>query len=84
MTPDTPPIEPTLPSVPEEDAVASAEFARALDEFEQNKRSAAAAAGAAAEITVGMKVKGTVVSVGVRGGSRRPGHTRSLDPPRRP
>jgi len=64
MTSDTPPIEPTLPTVPEEDAAASAEFARALDEFEQNKRSAAAAAGAAAEITVGMKVKGTVVSVG--------------------
>ena len=64
MTSDTPPIEPTLPTVPEEDAAVSAEFARALDEFEQNKRSAAAAAGAAAEITVGMKVKGTVVSVG--------------------
>jgi small subunit ribosomal protein S1 len=64
MTSDTPPIEPTQPTVPEEDAAASAEFARALDEFEQNKRSAAAAAGAAAEITVGMKVKGTVVSVG--------------------
>ncbi len=64
MTPDTPPIEPTLPSDPEEDAAASAEFARALDEFEQSKRSAAVAARAAAEITVGMKVKGKVVSVG--------------------
>jgi ribosomal protein S1 len=64
MIPDTPPVEPTLPSEPEEDAAVSAEFARALEEFEQNKRSAAAAAGAAAEITVGMKVKGKVVSVG--------------------
>jgi ribosomal protein S1 len=64
MTPDTPPIESTPPSEPEEDATASAEFARALDEFEQDKRSAAAAAGAATEITVGMKLKGKVVSVG--------------------
>ena len=64
MIPDTPPIEPTLPSEPEEDAAVSAEFARALDEFEQDKRSAAAAAGAATEITVGMKLKGKVVSVG--------------------
>ena len=63
MTPDTPPIEPTLPSEPEDDA-ASVEFARALEEFEKSKRSAAAAAAAATEISVGMKVKARVVSVG--------------------
>ena len=62
--PDRPP-DPTPPSSdPDDEATASAEFARTLEEFEQGRRSAAQAAGAAAEIAVGMKVKGKVVSVG--------------------
>ena len=64
MTAEPPPIEPAPPSDPEDEASASPEFAHALEEFEHNRRSAAAAAGAATEIAVGMQVKGTIVSVG--------------------
>jgi small subunit ribosomal protein S1 len=75
ITPDpTPgtPAESTLPAGtpvpapadPDDEAATSAEFARTLQEFEHERRSAAQAAGAATEITVGMKLKGKVVSVG--------------------
>ena len=43
---------------------APAEFARALEEFERGVRPSAMAAGAAGRISVGMKVRGTVVTMG--------------------
>ena len=65
MTHDTPPTDPTPPATPDpDDEAASTDFARALEEFERSKRSAAAAAGAATDIAVGMKVRGKVVAVG--------------------
>ncbi len=65
MIEDTPPPPAVPPVAPDSDDEApSSDFARALEEFERGKRPAAAAAGAAAEITVGMKVKGKVVAVG--------------------
>jgi small subunit ribosomal protein S1 len=72
MTDETPPADPTSPSNPDpanpdadrDDDSASPEFARALEAFERGRGTAAAAAGAAAEIAVGMKVRGTVIAVG--------------------
>jgi small subunit ribosomal protein S1 len=55
---------PPPPTDPDDEAAVSAEFARTLAEFEQGRRSAAQAAGAATEISVGMKIKGKVVAVG--------------------
>lgn len=52
------------PADPDDETATQAEFARALAEFEQGRRSAALAAGAATEISVGMRIKGKVVSVG--------------------
>ena len=43
---------------------APAEFARALEEYERGARPAATAAAAAGRISVGMKVRGTVVAIG--------------------
>ncbi|HVP15069.1 MAG TPA: S1 RNA-binding domain-containing protein [Terriglobales bacterium] len=61
MTPvSAPPPPPRDPDAEPE----STDFGRALEEFEKSRGSAAAAAGAAAEIRVGMKVKGRIVSVG--------------------
>ena len=61
MTP-LPPDDPRNDS--EEADPASTDFARALEEFERSRPSAAASSGAAREITVGMKLKGRVVSLG--------------------
>ena len=65
MTEDTP-TPPAMPPVTPDldDEAPSSDFAQALEEFERGRRSATAAAGAAAEIAVGMKVKGKIVSVG--------------------
>jgi small subunit ribosomal protein S1 len=61
MTPDSAP--PPTPRDPDAEAE-STDFGRALEEFEKSRGSAVAAAGAAAEIRVGMKVRGRIVSVG--------------------
>ena len=50
---------------PDRDEAPSAEFAKALEDFEHGARPAAAAAACASvDVTVGMKVRGTVVGVG--------------------
>jgi small subunit ribosomal protein S1 len=54
----------TPPPSDSDDDSAPSEFARALEEFERSKRSAAVAAGAATDIAVGMKVRARVVTVG--------------------
>lgn len=65
MNREPPPVNPPPPPAPDPDNdPGTSEFAKALEEFERSQRSAAAAAGAAAEIAVGMKVRGTVVAVG--------------------
>jgi small subunit ribosomal protein S1 len=64
MIPDMPAPEPATPLDPDDDPATSAEFGRALEEFEKSRRSASTAAAAASEIAVGMKVSGKVVSVG--------------------
>jgi small subunit ribosomal protein S1 len=64
--PDPAPRDPRGPASTDSDdeAAASADFARTLEEFEQGRRSAVQAAGAATEIAVGMKLRGRVVTVG--------------------
>ena len=55
---------PVIPDPDDAQGPTAEEFAKALEEFERGARPAAAAARAAARITVGMKVRGTVVAIG--------------------
>lgn len=56
--------QPTLPDPDDQQDPAPAAFARALEAFERDARPATGAARAVERITVGMKVRGTVVAIG--------------------